>query len=465
MEKSERCIRAEDNSLGYASVIGLIGRFAVPSVIGLLVNSAYSIIDQIFIGHAVGMLGNAAIHVTFPVMMLSGAFAQLIGVGTAANFNLCLGSKQKERAKGFVGTGLTLMIILGFIILALIQMFSTQILKLCGITENTLPYARLYLETMSLGIPFQMFTHGAGSLIRSDGSPVYAMFCNVTGTVINMLLDWLFIIGFHWGVQGAALATLAGEAISFFLCFRYFLQFKTFSIKWKMLVLRPGYVIRIVKLGLCGFINGMIMMFVGIIMNNTLIYYGSLSVYGDDIPLAVAGIAGKLNGLLGAFIMGLNQGCQPIFGYNMGAGNYERVKEAYDKALTMSFVIGFVSFLICQIFPRELIQIFGGGDDLYFEFAERYLRIHMLTIALSGVQPLSAGYFTGTGNVRQGIILSLSRQGFFLVPMLILLPAIFGLDGVLYAGPAADVLACALSLAMVSRSFKSTFEIFSSPSL
>lgn len=140
----------------------------------------------------------------------------------------------------------------------------------------------------------------------------------------------------------------------------------------------------------------------------------------------------------------------------MGAGNYERVKEAYDKALTMSFVIGFASFLICQIFPRELIQIFGGGDDLYFEFAERYLRIHMLTIALSGVQPLSAGYFTGTGNVRQGIILSLSRQGFFLVPMLILLPAIFGLDGVLYAGPAADVLACVLSLAMVSKSFKLT---------
>ena len=315
-------------------------------------------------------------------------------------------------------------------------------------------YAQLYLKIISLGIPFQIFTGGASALIRSDGSPSYAMLCNVTGTVLNMLLDWLFIIVFRWGVRGAALATLAGETVSFFICFYYFLQFKTFRIEWRILGLRPKYVIRIVKLGLGNFINGTIMMFVGIVMNNTLTYYGSLSVYGGDIPLAVSGIAGKLNGFLGAFIIGLTQGCQPIFGYNMGAGNYERVKETYDKALTLALIIGFAAFIIFQIFPRELIQIFGTGDELYFQFAERYLRIHMLTVGLSVAQPLSAGYFTGTGNVRQGIILSLSRQGFFLLPMLILLPTIFALDGVLYAGPMADILACALSMAMVSRSLR-----------
>ncbi len=454
MVKSERCAYAENNPLGYAPVMTLIGHFAVPSVIGMLVNAAYSMTDQIFIGHAVGMLGNAAIHVTFPVMMFTAAFAQLAGVGTAANFNLSLGAKKKEQAKSFVGTGLALMFILGIAILSTVRIFDTQILELCGTTEHIFPHARIYLKIMALGIPFQLFTHGASALIRSDGSPAYAMFCNVAGTVLNMLLDWLFIIGFRWGVRGAALATVCGESVSFLICLYYFQRFKTFKMEWGMFRLRPRYALRIVKLGMGNFINGMMMMVVGIVMNNTLSYYGSLSVYGSDIPLAVSGIAGKLNGFLGAFVIGLTQGCQPIFGYNMGAGNYARVRDAYDKALTAAFGIGFIAFMIFQMFPDTLIRIFGVQDALYAEFARRYLRIHMLTVGLSGVQPLSAGYFTGTGNVGKGIWLSLSRQGFFLLPMLVLLPIIFGLDGVLYAGPAADVLACTLSLAVVSKSFK-----------
>lgn len=454
MVKSERCAYAENNPLGYAPVMTLIGHFAVPSVIGMLVNAAYSMTDQIFIGHAVGMLGNAAIHVTFPVMMFTAAFAQLAGVGTAANFNLSLGAKKEEQAKSFVGTGLALMLILGIAILSTVRIFDTRVLELCGTTENIFPHARIYLKIMALGIPFQLFTHGASALIRSDGSPAYAMFCNVAGTVLNMLLDWLFIIGFRWGVRGAALATVCGEGVSFLICLYYFQRFKTFKMEWGMFRLRPRYVLRIIKLGMGNFINGTMMMVVGIVMNNTLSYYGSLSVYGSDIPLAVSGIAGKLNGFLGAFVIGLTQGCQPIFGYNMGAGNYARVRDAYDKALTAAFGIGFIAFMIFQMFPDTLIRIFGVQDALYVEFARRYLRIHMLTVGLSGVQPLSAGYFTGTGNVERGIWLSLSRQGFFLLPMLVLLPIIFGLDGVLYAGPAADVLACTLSLAVVSKSFK-----------
>ncbi len=449
MIDKNRHLHAGNNPLGSAPVKELIGKFAVPSVIGMLVNAVYSITDQIFIGHSVGLLGTAAIHVSFPVMMFAGAFAQLSGVGTAANFNLAMGARQEERAKGFVGTGVTLMLVLGMLMLCLVQMFNVQILKLCGTTENILPYARSYLMVMSLGIPFQIFSHGISGLIRSDGSPAYAMLCNVSGTLLNMLLDWLFIIVFPWGVQGAALATLVGEAVAFFLCLNYFFRFKSFRMKWQMLIFRPGYALQIIKLGLCGFINGTIMMLIGIVMNNALTYYGSLSVYGGDIPLAVAGIAGKLNGFLSAFIVGLTQGCQPIFGYNMGAGNYHRVKETYDKALTATLAMGFAAFVIFQIFPRELVLIFGAQDGLYLDFAERYLRIHMLTVGLSGVQPLSAGYFNGTGAVRQGIFLSLSRQCFFLLPMLILLPAAFGLDGVLYAGPMADILACAMSLAIV----------------
>ena len=454
IQQESNHIKGKGNPLGFAPIGGLIAKFAIPSIISMLVSAAYNITDQIFIGRVVGIFGNAATNVAFPVVTLTVAFSQLVGVGTASNFNISLGAKKEEDAKHFIGTGLTLMSIVGILIMCIVLLFKTPILILCGATENVLPYSQLYLSITALGIPFLLFTSAGSHLIRADGSPTYSMTCTMAGAVLNVFLDWLFMFVFKWGIQGAAIATVIGQIISFLLCMFYFTRFKTFKIKMKMLGLRFRYVIQISKLGTSNFINHTIMMLVNIVMNNTLTYYGALSVYGSDIPLAVSGVIAKLNSILAAFSVGLAQGCQPILGFNMGAKNYKRVKETFKKALLVALTISVVAFLLFQLFPREIVGIFGTGDELYFQFAERYMRIFMMMVFVFGIQPLSVNYFTGTGNVRQGILLSLSRQGFFLIPLLLLLPLWFGLDGALYAGPIADSLASVLSLVLVFLNFK-----------
>lgn len=447
-------VQAKENPMGYAPIIQLIRKFSIPAIISMLVSAAYNITDQIFIGHVVGMLGNAATNVAFPIVILTTAFALLIGVGTAANFNICMGAEEKEKAKQFICVGLTLMSIVGILIAVIVLLFKTPVLLLCGATKNILPYAKQYFGITSFGIPFLLFANAASNLIRADGSPSYSMTCTVTGAVLNVFLDWLFMFVMEWGIRGAALATVLGQFVSFVLCLWYFSRFKTFKIQLRMLGVQPQYVLEIVKLGIPSFINHSIMMLVNIVMNNTMKNYGSLSIYGSDIPLAVSGVVTKLNNILSGISVGLAQGCQPIWGYNMGAKNYARVKNTYLTALKLAFCVNIVSFALFQLFPRQIVSIFGTGDVLYFQFAERYMRIFMMMICVFGVQPLSISYFVGTGNTKQGTLLSLSRQGFFLIPLLLLLPHWFGIDGVLYAGPIADALACVLSLTLVFRSFR-----------
>ena len=444
----------QKNPLGYSPILSLIKKYSVPSIISMLVMASYNIIDQIFIGNVVGMVGNAATNIAFPLVTLTTAFSQMVGIGTAANFNINMGAKKEEEAKNIIGTGLTLMSIFGIFIMCFILIFKDPILILCGATETIMPYAQTYLGITALGFPFLLFSNAASTLIRADGSPAYSMFCTIIGAILNVFLNGLFMFVFKWGLQGAALATVIGQIVSFILCICYLPKFKTFPITIKMLGLKLEYVIRIIKLGTSNFINHIIMMLVNIILNNMLKKYGALSIYGSDIPLAVSGIAAKLNSLLSAFSIGLAQGCQPILGFNMGAKNYERVKETYKKALLLSMVIGIIAFATFQLFPTQITSIFGTGEDLYFQFAERYLRIYMMMVLIFSVQPITINYFTGTGNVKQGIVISLSRQGFFLIPLLLILPRFFGIDGVLYAGPIADFCACILALSMIAYNFK-----------
>lgn len=451
---AEQQMQTEGNPLGYAPLGGLIRKFAVPSIISMLVTAAYNITDQIFIGHVVGMLGNAATNVAFPTTMLLMALAQMIGVGTASNFNINLGAKRREEAEKFIGNGLMLMSVVGILYMAVVLLLKTPILILCGATDTVLPYAQAYLGITAIGIPFLLFTSAASVIIRADGSPSYSMFCTVVGAVLNVFLDWLFLFRLQWGIQGAALATIIGQILSFGLCIRYFPKFKTFSIKRCMLRLQGAYVKRIAKLGTSNFINHTIMMLVNITLNNSLTYYGALSIYGSDIPLAVSGVAAKLNTIMTSFVVGLAQGCQPILGFNMGAKNYDRVKMTYKKAVKIGLCFSVTAFLLFQCFPRPIISIFGAGEELYFQFAERYLRIYMFMVFTFGLQPITVNYFTSIGNVKQGVVLSASRQGFLLLPLLILLPLWFGLNGVLFAGPIADGMAAVLSITMVAINFR-----------
>jgi putative MATE family efflux protein len=445
---------SKQNPLGAAPIPPLIAKYAIPSIISMLVASAYNITDQIFIGRIVGMLGNAATNIEFPVVTFSTALALLVGVGTATNFNIKMGEKKNDEAAQFAGTGITAAIIVSIMLFCIIFLLKTPILLLCGATETVFPLAYSYLNITVFGLPFLLFTSMNSYLIRADGSPTYSMIATTIGALLNVFLDWLFMAVFGWGIQGAAAATVIGQITSCTASALYFRRFKTVAIKREMLRVKWIYLKNILKLGVANFTNHTIMMTVNIVLNNTLKHYGALSVFGSDIPLAVAGVIAKLNSILGAFTVGLAQGCQPILGFNTGAKNYRRIKETYKKAFAFTLTASIIFFAAFQLFPRQIVSIFGGGNETYFVFAERYMRIYMMMVCVLGIQPLSVNYFTATGKAKQGAILSVSRQGAFLLPLLIVLPMIFGINGVLYAGPIADALACILSLLMVSLSFK-----------
>jgi putative MATE family efflux protein len=444
----------KENPLGHAPITGLIVKYAVPTVISMLVTSAYNLTDQIFIGNVVGLLGNAATGIAFPVTILCIAFTQLAGVGTVANFNLRMGRKDEAAAKGFVGTGLTMVVCIGVLLMAAVLLFKTQLLLLFGATERILPLAESYLGITGIGIPFLLFSGMASLLIRSDGSPTYSMLCTLTGAILNVGLDWLFMYPLGWGLPGAAVATVISQGVSFVLAALYFTRFKAFKIDRRVFGLKATYIPSIVRLGSSNCINQLMLMLVAIVLNNSLRHYGALSVYGSEIPLAVSGIIVKINSVLGAFAVGIALGCQPIFGFNMGAKNYGRLKETYKKALTASLCVCMIAFLGFQFFPRQITGIFGVGSDRYFAFASRYLRIYLMMVFAFGIQPLSVNYFTSTGRARPSLIITLSRQGFLFLPLVVILPLFFGIDGILYTGPIADALACTLALCMVFRDFK-----------
>lgn len=444
----------KENPLGTAPVTGLIIKYAIPAILSMLVTAAYNITDQIFIGNVVGMLGNAATNVAFPTVTLTTAFAQMAGIGTAANFNIHMGRKQVEEAKRFLGTGITFMAVLGIFIMLIVFLLKRQILLICGATEASMPLALSYLTITNIGLPFFLFSNGGCHMIRADGSPTYSMLCNVSGAVLNVFLDALFMYRFNWGIQGAALATIIGQMFSFVLCAVYFAHMKSFTFSFRMFGIRLYYLIRIMKLGLSNFINQIIMMVVNITLNNMLKTYGAMSIYGENIPLAVSGVVAKLNSIVSLFSVGLAQGCQPIWGFNLGAKNYGRVKETYKKALAAALGVGLVVFLAFQLFPTQIVSIFGSGEGLYYEFAAKYMRIYLMLVFAQTVQPLSVNYFTGIGNMKQGVLISLSRQGFLLLPMLVVFPMIFGgISGILYAGPVSDAIACVLALSMVAYNF------------
>ena len=318
-----------------------------------------------------------------------------------------------------------------------------------------MPLIMSYLTITNIGLPFFLFSNGGCHMIRADGSPMYSMLCNVSGALLNVFLDALFMYGFGWGIQGAALATVTGQIFSFILCVAYFPRMKSFRFSIQMLGIRAPYLIQIMKLGLSNFINQIIMMIVNITLNNMLKTYGAVSVYGEDIPLAVSGVAAKLNTIVASFSVGLAQGCQPIWGFNLGAKKYGRVKETYKKALAAALSVGFVVFAAFQLFPTQIVSIFGSGEALYYEFAAKYMRIYLMLVFAQTIQPLSVNYFTGIGNMRQGVLISLSRQGFLLLPMLIIFPRIFGgINGILYAGPTSDAIAGVLAISMVIYNFK-----------
>lgn len=447
-------MKPSENPLGSEPVSTLLRRFAVPSVIAMLVSALYNMVDQLFIGHSIGVLGNAATNVAFPLSMVCTSIGLLCGIGGAANFNLCMGRKDPEHAKSYVGNAISMLAILGVILCVAVQLFLRPMMLLFGATPDVIDYACTYTRITSIGFPFLIITIGGSNLIRADGSPKFSMLCNLVGAIVNTILDPLFIFVFHMGMAGAALATITGQILSFALVVFYLRGFKTLPLSLSDLKPNMACWARIAALGATPAFNQVAMMVVQIVMNNTLTYYGSNSVYGSDIPLACAGIISKVNMLFFSFVIGISQGLQPIVSFNFGAQKYDRVKDAYKKAVFAATAISIVAFLCFQLFPRQIIGIFGSGSEEYLHFAERYFRIFLFFTFLNGIQPVSSNFFTSIGAPKKGIFLSLTRQIIFLLPLLLIFPYLFGIDGVMYTAPIADLAAASVSIVMVVREFK-----------
>ena len=377
--------------------------------------------------------------------------ALLLGIGGASNYNLEMGAGREKKASGIAGTALSSLAISGAVLCVIVVLFLKPLLTLFGATKDVMPYAVDYTGITALGLPFYILSVGGNHVVRADRSPTYSMACVTAGAVINTILDPLFIFGFGWGIKGAAWATVIGQVVSGILVVVYFWKFRKMYLEKSMLKPRLHYLKAITALGLASCINQIAMALVQIVLNNILRYYGAASIYGSDIPIACVGVISKVNQVFMAICIGISQGCQPIWGFNYGAEKYSRVRQTYRYSVTACTVIATGFFLCFQLFPHQIVGIFGTGSDLYFQFAERYLKIYMFMTFANGIQPMSSGFFTSIGKAKLGVVMSLTRQVIFLLPLIVIFPLFMGIDGVMYAGPIADAAAFALAIIFARR--------------
>lgn len=439
------------NPLGTEKISRLLVKFAIPSVIGMVVNALYNIVDQVFIGWGVGYLGNAATNVAFPLVTLATALSLLIGLGGASKESMELGAKQRDKAEQTVGNVVLLLIFAGLFLFSLGQIFFEPMLWAFGSTEQVLPYAQIYVRIALFGIPFSVFNVGFSSIIRADGSPAYAMLSIVTGSILNIGLDALFMYGFGWGIFGVALATTLSQIVSFCISLAYLARMKQVRITRKVLRFRPDFARTICALGFAPFANQVSMAVVQITLNNSLTFYGAQSIYGKNIPLACAGLITKVNTIMMAFVIGLAQSNQPIAGFNYGAKQYDRVRQSFRYAVTAATIFSVLAFLAFQFLPRQIIGLFGTGSEEYYQFSIRYFRIYLMMTFANGIQPVTSNFFTAIGKAGKGALLALTRQIIFLLPLILILPLFWGIDGILFAGPMADLGAAILSVLLVRQ--------------
>ena len=431
----------EENILGKERIGKLIRKFSVPCIISLLVNSLYNIVDQIFIGWGVGYLGNGATNIVFPLTMVCLAFALMFGDGTSAYLSLRLGEKKEKEAGKGVGNGIAISIIVAVLFCAITLIFLPQILNLFGCTEALKTYALGYGYIIGVGLPFMMVGTTLNSIIRADGNPKYAMTSMVTGAVLNIILDPIFIFVFKMGVEGAAIATVMSQIVTFAMNIMYIKKFKTIKIGKEEFKLKLGAVQKVSALGISSFITQISIVFVIAVENNLLGKYGANSKFGSEIPITVLGIVMKISQILNSIVIGIAAGSQPILGYNYGAGKFDRVKQTLKIVLGTSVIISLVAFILFQTIPDKLIMAFGSGDELYMEFACISFRIYLMLCICNGIQIPAGIFFQAIGKSTKSAILSLSRQILFLIPAMVVLGGLFGIKGFLYSGPFADGLA------------------------
>lgn len=432
----------------------LMLKFSVPCIMSLLVSSLYNIVDQIFIGQGIGYLGNGATNVVFPVTIIALAMALMVGDGCAANLSICQGCKDSDRAKKSVGNAIMMLVAAGVVFTVCLFLFKDQFLKAFGATENNFVYAREYFVYIMIGIPFFMFSNGMNSIIRADGSPQFAMISTLIGAIINVILDPVMIFVLHWGMMGAALATITGQIVSALLAVYYLCHMKSIKLEKECFRVDSGISKKVLSLGISSFLTQISIVAIMAAMNNMLVIYGAQSRFGADIPLTVVGIVMKVFQIVIAFSVGIAAGSQPVIGFNYGAGHNQRVKKIFKLMMAAEACVGLIAMIIFECFPMEIIKLFGSESELYNEFAVLAFRTYLCTIVLCCIQKSASIFLQALGKPVLSMGLSLLRDFILSVPLVIFLPRLFGIQGTLYSAPAADVISFIAVIAVTQYIFR-----------
>ncbi len=423
----------ELNQLGTEKINKLLLQFSLPAIIGMMVNALYNVIDRVFIGNGVGRYGLAGITISFPIMIFLMAFGMLIGIGSTTLISLRLGEQKKEAAEAVLGNCFTLLVVGSIVLGGLGLLFIEPLLKLFGASKMVLPYAKQYLTVILLGTPLQGIGFGMNNIIRADGKPKLAMITMLIGALLNAAFCPVFIFWLGWGITGAGVATVTAQGIAALWVLSYFLGGKSnLKLTLPKMRLRWQLVSSIILMGLAPFLMQIAASFINIILNQSLVKYGG------DQALAAMGLVSSLLMLIVMPIFGINQGMQPIIGYNYGAKNYGRVKETLWIAIIAATGIVLLGYVAVMFFPTQMLSVFGKKDQELIELGSRALRIFLIMLPVIGFQIIGASYFQGVGKAPQAMFLSLTRQVVLLIPALLILPRFFGLNGVFYAGPTAD---------------------------
>ena len=446
--------RHVENPLGYEPITKLLIKFAVPAIVAMIVSALYNIVDQIFIGQGVGYLGNAATTVAFPITTITLAAGTLLGGGASAYAAIKLGEKKPDVAEKTLGNMFLLAAAAGILICAVCFLLFEPMLELFGATPTVMPYARDYSSIMLLGIPFMMVSIGLSNMARTDGAPKLSMYSMLAGAALNAVLDPVYIFVFNWGVKGAAIATITSQMISAGILFWYFTKKSNLRLKRENLRPEMKLVLSFSALGVSNCIVQSAATILQIVINKSLVYYGNLSEFGGDIALSAMGIVLKVNAILIGVLIGISIGAQPILGFNMGAGKPERIHETYKTAVFVGSAVAFLGWAACMFFPGTILKIFGDSGEKFSAFGIKCMTVYLAGVFTAGFQIISTGYFQATGQPLKASILSMLRQILFLIPLILILPMFFGLDGILYAGPVADISSAVIVFIFISHEMK-----------
>ncbi|MFP4681483.1 MAG: MATE family efflux transporter [Chitinispirillaceae bacterium] len=421
------------DQLGTGKIGSLLLKFSLPAIVGMVVNAFYNVADRAFVGQAEGTLGIAGITVSFPVMVILMGFGMLVGLGANALISIRLGQKRKEDAEKILGNAVTLLILISLGLTLLGTLFLKPLLQFYGASSDVLPYAASYLRIILFGAVVQAIGFGMNNFIRGEGNPRIAMYTMLIGAVVNLILDPIFIFGFGWGLKGAALATVVSQSMSALWVLSYFLGGKSLlKLRLVNIKLQWPVVKSIVTLGSAPFFMQIAASGVITILNR------QLGIYGGDVAISAMGVVFSVAMVFLMPIFGINQGAQPIIGYNYGAMHFDRVKKTHYFASIAATLITLGGFSVVMLFPSQIISVFSRSDENLIQIGSRALRIFLLMLPVVGFQIVTSNYFQAVGKPRQALILSLSRQVLLLIPCLFILPGFFGLTGVFLAGPVSD---------------------------